>query len=312
MKHISKFAAISLIALLPLSGCNGSEEDKKETKPVVAEQTEVKASESKATDTAALKTEIADDKAAKTPTVNEPTSVAIVNGFVISKLMFDKHAEYRTGGKKVELTPEQSKGILDELISLELLKQDAINKGIDKKVDVIALIENHKRGAIAQAGVLELKKSNVITDEDLQKKYEDYSKANSNEYNASHILLKTEEEAKNVIKEINEGAKFAELAKKHSVGPTGKNGGNLGWFGPKQMVKEFSDAVKDLTIGAFTKEPVMTKFGWHVILLQETRPATMVPFEQMKKQLRLEAEGKMVQDYLAALKEKGKVEILQK
>lgn len=308
MKHISKIAAISLIALLPLSGCNSSEEDKKEAKPVAAKVTETKAPEAKSTEEKST-----EEKADKTPaTVNESTSVAVVNGVKISKLMFDKHAEYRTGGKKVQLSPDQRKGILDELVSLELLKQDALKKEIDKQDDVIALIENHKRGAIAQAGVLQLKKSNAISDEDLQKKYEEYAKTNSNEYNANHILLKTEDEAKNVIKEIDGGAKFTELAKKYSVGPTGKNGGNLGWFGPKQMVKEFSDAVNTLTVGAYTKEPIKTKFGWHIILLQETRPATMVPFEQMKKQLRLEEEGKMIQDYLATLKEQGKVEILLK
>ncbi len=311
MKHISKIAAISLIALLPLSGCNSNEEGKKETKPVAAKTSEAKTPETKATEVKAAETKPMEEKAKPAASV-EPTSVAVVNGVKISKLMFDKHAEYRTGGKKVQLSPDQRKGILDELVSLELLKQDAIQKEIDKQDDVIALIENHKRGAIAQAGVLKLKQSNVISDEDLQKKYDEYAKTNSNEYNASHILLKTEEEAKNVIKEIDAGGTFAELAKKHSVGPTGKNGGNLGWFGPKQMVKEFSDAVKTLTVGAYTKEPVMTKFGWHIILLQETRPATMVPFEQMKKQLRLEEEGKMIQDYLASLKAKSKVEILLK
>ncbi len=308
MKHISKIAAISLIALLPLSGCNSSEDDKNEAKPVAAKISKTKAVEAKVTE--AKPTEAKADT--KPAAIVEPTPVAIVNGVKISKLMFDKHAEYRTGGKKVQLSPDQRKGILDELISLELLKQDAIKKEINKQDDVIALIENHKRGAIAQAGVLKLKESNAISDEDLQKKYDEYSKTNSSEYNANHILLKTEEEAKNVIKEINEGGTFAELAKKHSVGPTGKNGGNLGWFGPKQMVKEFSDAVKTLTVGEYTKEPVMTKFGWHVILLQETRPATIVPFEQMKKQLRLEEEGKMIQDYLANLKEQGTVEILLK
>ncbi len=308
MKHISKIAAISLIALLPLSGCNNSESDKAEAKPVAAKASETKTAEAEVAEAKPMEAKAETKPAA----IVETTSVAVVNGVKISKLMFDKHAEYRTGGKKVQLSPDQRKGILDELVSLELLKQDAIKKEIDKQDDVIALIENHKRGAIAQAGVLKLKQSNVISDEDLQKKYDEYLKTNSNEYNASHILLKTEEEAKNVIKEINEGGTFAELAKKHSVGPTGKNGGNLGWFGPKQMVKEFSDAVKTLDVGAYTKTPVMTKFGWHIILLQETRPATVVPFEQMKKQLRLEEEGKMIQNYLASLKEKSKVEILLK
>lgn len=298
MLKISKLAAISLVAVLPLAACSGDNTDKKakETKEV------------KITETSKVAKPAGEMKKAENA-AND--AVVIVNGTNISKLMLDKHVQYRTRGQKIDLTPEQRKAVIEDLISLELLRQDAIKKNLDKDENIIAMIENVKRGELAQANVNQIKDKQKLTEEDLKKKYDEYLKGNSLDFNANHILVKTEDEAKNVIKEIDGGADFAETAKKHSVGPTGVKGGALGWFGSNQMVAEFTEAVKKLEVGAYTKEPVKTKFGWHVILLNETRPATVVPYEQMKKQLQMKADTEIIQNAIAELKKNAKIEIIK-
>ncbi|THB73326.1 MAG: peptidylprolyl isomerase [Gammaproteobacteria bacterium] len=305
MHNITKLAAISLIALLPLTACSG---DDAENNTVAAPKQN--ATEQKAPDTAkdAPKPDANADTNTPAP---EKTIVAVVNGTQITQLMLDKHVEYRTRGKKVTLTAEQRKAVIDDIISLELLKQDAIKNNLDKDAGLVAVLENVKRGELAQVNVNKIKEQGKTSEESIKKQYDEYVKNNALDFNASHILVKTEEEAKNVIKEIDGGAVFAEAAKKYSVGPTGVKGGALGWFGANQMVPEFTAAVKKLAVGAYTKEPVKTKFGWHVILLQETRPANVPPYEQMKKQLQMKAETDLIQNTIAELKKNAKIEITE-
>ncbi len=300
MQKITKLAAVSIIALLPLTACSGDDSEKTTPQPAKVEQAKPATTNEKAEETKDV---------AKETAAPDATYVAVVNGTKISELMLQKHVQYRTRGQKITLTPEQRKAVIDDIISLELLKQNAVKQNLDKDKDVMAVIENVKRGELAQAYVNQLKESKKVSDEELKKQYDDYVKENALDFNASHILVKTEEEAKKAIAEIDGGADFAETAKKYSVGPTGVKGGDLGWFGAKQMVAEFTAAVKKLTVGAYTKEPVKTKFGWHVILLKETRPATVVPFDQMKQQLQMQADTQIIQDTIAELKKNAKIEI---
>ena len=302
MHKITKLAAISLVAILPLTACSGDDGDKKTAEPAAKE---MKKTEPAKTADNMKKDEMAAevDSGAK--------AVVVVNGQKISQLMLDKHVEYRTRGKKVELTPEQRQAVIDDLVSLELLRQDAVKKNLDKDQTIVAIIENVKRGELAQANVNQIKEKQQLSEEELKNRYDQYVKENALDFNASHILVKTEQEAKNVIKEIDGGADFAETAKKHSVGPTGVKGGELGWFGPNQMVAEFTAAVKKLAVGAYTKEPVKTKFGWHVIILKETRPANVVPYDQMKKQLQMKADTEIIQNAIADLKKDAKIEIIK-
>lgn len=126
-----------------------------------------------------------------------------------------------------------------------------------------------------------------ITDEALKKRYEETAAKASGEEeaHASHILVDSEDEAKTLIGELDKGADFAELAKKHSTDPGGADGGDLGWFTAEQMVPEFSKAAFALEPGTYTKEPVKSQFGWHVIRLIEKRTKEAPTFEQMKDQL---------------------------
>ncbi len=137
-------------------------------------------------------------------------------------------------------------------------------------------------------GYVEQNVAATLTEEGVRKRY-DLEVANTtpvNEIKARHILVKTKEEALAIIAELDGGADFVELAKQKSTGPSGPGGGDLGYFGPGQMVPPFEDAAFKLEIGAYTKEPVETQFGWHVILIEDKRAQQPPPFEEVKDQIR--------------------------
>ncbi len=122
------------------------------------------------------------------------------------------------------------------------------------------------------------------------------------ELHARHILLNTESEAKDIIAKLGKGSDFADLAKKHSTGPSGPKGGDLGWFGPGRMVKPFDDKAQALEVGTYTKKPVKTQFGWHVILVEERRPMAVPGFAEARSMLVNELSTELGQDLMNALR----------
>lgn len=208
-----------------------------------------------------------------------------------------------------ETLPEQYKSIpIDQLfegIGDQLVRQTLLSQMLDEEDSQRTKIslENDRRLHRAQAALGKLIEENV-TQEALKAAY-DEKYANSPpkvEYNASHILIETEEEALNLIKRLNEGADFAELAMAHSTGPSGPNGGNLGWFGEGRMVPSFEKAVVEMEKEAISG-PVKTDFGWHVIRLNDTRTIGAPAFEDAQASLREELEQKVVDERLDALLE---------
>jgi peptidyl-prolyl cis-trans isomerase C len=195
-------------------------------------------------------------------------------------------------------------------VSLELVVQEALKKGFDKKPDVLKTIESQRRVLLANAVLKDYIKSHPITDEQLKKKFDLHiTGAGSKELKARHILVKTEAEAKAIIAQLGKGADFAKLAKVRSTDSSGKKGGDLGWFNPNQMGKPFSDAALALKKGEYTKTPVQSQFGWHVIMLEDSRSPQVSLLEQMKERVRNSMQQKMSQDFINSLKTAGKVEI---
>lgn len=161
------------------------------------------------------------------------------------------------------------------------------------------------------AGFLEQEVAAKVTEEEVRGRY-DLEVANTppvNEIKARHILLKTRDEAMAVIGELDGGAEFVALAKRKSTGPSGPNGGDLGYFGPGQMVPPFEDVAFKLQVGSFSKEPVETQFGWHVILVEDRRTRQPPAYEEVREQMRgvlfREIYARMVGD----LRSKARVEI---
>jgi peptidyl-prolyl cis-trans isomerase C len=123
--------------------------------------------------------------------------------------------------------------------------------------------------------------------------------------------VKEEAEAKEIISQLKKDGDFQKLAKEKSTGPSGKDGGDLGWFAAATMVPEFGTALKTLKKGKFTEAPVKTQFGWHVILLEDQRKRDVPDFEKSKSRLKQVVASKAVQEYVAKLAKKGKVELNQ-
>lgn len=203
--------------------------------------------------------------------------------------------------------------VLDGLIDINVLARRAQEGGLDQDTELKNRIDLLRKRALHN-GFFAREIQSKVSDEDIKARYEaEFAKAKpQQEVNARHILVKTEDEAKAVIKELEGGADFSELAKSKSTGPSGPKGGELGFFGKGRMVPEFEAAAFVLKAGEFTKEPVKTQFGYHVIKVEEVRDAPLPTFESTKEQFRqlllTEAYAKAVK----AARETYKVEVLDK
>jgi len=247
--------------------------------------------------------------ATATPAVTDTSKVlARVNGTPITENTLTLYQQQRQG--RAPGGNQDRKAILEEIISLELVRQDGEARGVDKSPEVQAQIAQQRRAVIASAAFQKQLESNPITDEELKALYDEKTQA-GNEYKARHILVDDKAKAESLIAELDKGADFAELAKEHSTGPSGKSGGDLGWFSPKSMVKPFSDAVVGMEKGSYTHEPVKTQFGWHIIKLEDTRKTTPPPFEQVKPQLQMMVRNQRVQGYISQLRNKADIQIVE-
>jgi len=180
------------------------------------------------------------------------------------------------------------KGIYDQLVQQEVLAQSVKDLG----PRALATLENDKRGYVSGLAIQGIVKE-AVTDEALQKAYDDRFKdaKPQTEYSAAHILVATEEEANALKAELAGGADFAELAKAKSTDTgSGANGGDLGWFGLGMMVKPFEDAVVGAKVGEVTG-PVKTDFGYHLILVKETRVAEKPTLDQLRDELAQQVEN---------------------
>jgi len=175
-------------------------------------------------------------------------------------------------------------GIVDQLVDQYVLSTDLAARG-DLPLDLQLRIENERRAILANEVVAETLAAEV-SEEDLQARYDAdiASQPAPMEYNAAHILVETEETAQEIVTALAEGADFAEQAREKSTGPSGPNGGDLGWFGAGMMVPAFEAAVTELEVGDIS-EPVQTQFGWHVIVLKETREQAKPSLEDVRREL---------------------------
>jgi peptidyl-prolyl cis-trans isomerase C len=181
-------------------------------------------------------------------------------------------------------------GMLDQLIQQQVLA-DAAREDLGR-ADALGL-ENEQRAYLA-GRVIDRAATAPLDEAEVESLYEESFGAAepATEWNASHILVETEEEAQDLVARLEEGADFAELAREESTGPSGPGGGSLGWFAAGMMVPEFEQAVQSLEPGEVS-EPIQTQFGWHVVKLNDTRQQEAPPLdavrEQIEQQLRTQA-----------------------
>ena len=246
--------------------------------------------------------------AATTAPALEGVVVATVNNSPITQDVLDVYAAQR----KAQPGNEQSnteEAILNELIALELMRQESIKMGLDSQPVVIATLNQTTRTTLAGIAIKDFMSKNPVTDEAAKVAYDEQMGAAGKEYNARHILVADEDTAKEVIKLLDSGSDFSELAKEKSTGPSGASGGKLGWFGAGQMVKPFSDAAAELEKGAYTKAPVQTQFGWHVIILDDVRESTPPPFEDVKDRIKMLLANQQLQAYVESMKNTATIDI---
>ena len=205
-----------------------------------------------------------------------------------------------------QATAQEVALVREELTDIYLLSDEPRAIVLKESPRMQAQLELQARAMLAQAVATDFLTNNPATDEEMQALYaEQIEMAPPLEYKARHILLETQGEAVAVISELEGGSDFAELAKAKSTGPSGPSGGDLGWFPPEQMVAEFSSAVTALGDGEFTRSPVQTQFGWHVILREESRESPPPPYDSVTDVLKQQVEQQKLRDYIAGLRDTG-------
>lgn len=242
------------------------------------------------------------------PAASTADAAVIVNGKPISKealAVVKAEIAQRRGGNNI---PDDK--IVEELIKRELLRQEAENEGLAKDPKFAARVENAERMVLSQAAAERFINSVQVSDEELKKEYDQrIAPMSGSEFKAKHILVETEQAAKDVIAKLQKGEKFDALAKKLSKDPGSKDkGGDLGWFNPQQMVQPFSEAVMKLKNGETTTTPVQSQFGWHVIQREDSREQPAPPFDAVKDQLKALVQTQKLQQHLADLQGKAKIE----
>lgn len=243
-------------------------------------------------------------------TLGTGPAVATVNGTAIGQDFYNYYVKRATNGKTpADLTPEQRNQVLDELIRLELLAQQAVPKeGLDTETQqLLALAQMNVLDQIANA-----KKVPKPTEQELRETYEKMvvTSAPKVEYHVRHIELATEAFAQKIIERLDKGEKFEELAKRESMDEGTKNsGGELPWFTTANVEPAMGEAIANLKKGEFTHSPVRTNQSWHVVQLIDTRDAAPPPsFENVRPRLEQFLEQRKLQTYTDELMRSAKIE----
>lgn len=298
--NYSFFLVLVITLVVTLTGCQpGNEQQESSTSEPAIKTADTQASP--ATDSAV-------DPAITTEDDKNNEVIASINDKQLSMRDFEIYISRRMQDDPTAVNNPAA--MLNELINKELLYQEAVKKGFDKREDVAIRVQQEIEGIIVGALVQEQLTDVDLSEEALKAEY-DLQTADMalSEYKGRHILVATEEEAQAVIAELNLGADFIELAKSKSTGPSATQGGDLGWFQAEAMVPAFADAIKNMTKGETTKTAVKTRFGWHVIKLEDSRELNKPEYEASKERIKAILANKAAQSYLVKLREQATIDI---
>ena len=236
-------------------------------------------------------------------------NVATVNGKPIPAAKVDQVVKQVVAQGKATDSPQLREAIKKDLIGREVLIQEADKQGIGTRPDVKNAIDNARQSIIINAMLADYIKKNPVKDAEIKAEYDKYkAQVGDKEYHARHILVGTEDEAKQIIAKLKGGAKFEDLAKQSKDPGSAANGGDLDWASPASFVPEFSKAMTSLQKGAITETPVHSQFGWHVIKLEDVRPAKIPPFEEVKQQVAESLQQRKLAAYREELMKKAKIQ----
>lgn len=243
------------------------------------------------------------------PLAAQAQNVAIVNGKPVPKTRLNTLLQQANrSGQPV--TPEMEARARDEVVLREIFSQEAEKRGIAGSANYKAQLELLRQTVLIRELFADYQDKNKATEAEAKAEYDKVKATQSGtEYRARHILVEKEDEAKKLIAEIKAGAKFEELAKKHSKDPgSGENGGDLDFAKPDAYVPEFGQAMAALKKGEMTQEPVKSQFGWHIIKLEDTREAQFPGFDEVKGQLIQRMSQAKLQKYQESLKDAAKTD----
>ncbi|MDA1064572.1 MAG: peptidylprolyl isomerase [Proteobacteria bacterium] len=229
--------------------------------------------------------------------------IATVNDVDIEGSVFEFYLESRLQKPLAQVTAEERDLVLQELGDIYALTTQKRATELSRDPRFLAQVELQYRAALAQLVASDWLNSNPATEEEIQEAYNSQAALGpSLQFKARHILVETQSAAMELIAQLDSGAVFEELAQANSVGESGPTGGELGWFSPSDMVAPFADAVAALEDGAYTKSPVQTEFGWHVILREDSRKNEAPPLESVRDSLKSNVEQGKFQRYLEQLR----------
>lgn len=244
-----------------------------------------------------------------TPLAASAQNIATVNGKAVPKSRVDVllQAAARAGQ---QVSPEMQVQARDQVVLREIFVQEATKRGLSTTPDFAAQMELARQSILIRELFDDFRKKNPVGDDVAKVEYDKF-KADSTgtEYRARHILVEKEEEAKSLLAQLKAGAKFEDLAKKHSKDPgSGQNGGDLDFAKPDSYVPEFGKAMAALKKGETTTEPVKSQFGYHIIRLEDTREASFPAFDDVKGQIKQRLEQSRLQQFQEELRTKAKTD----
>lgn len=234
--------------------------------------------------------------------------VAVVNGRPITGAMIELYAISRQQQHPSGKTP-QPRELTDEVINLELLAEQAEQEGLPQREEIATELYFQRANLLASAMMQEQARKAKIADGEVQHRYEQrYPNGEITEYRTRQILVNDRAEAQRLIGELRSGADFAQLAKARSKGPAAAHGGALEWFKPNDVLPEFATAVNKLQRGEYTRTPVHTTYGWHIILLEDKRQAPAPGLDQVAPQIVHELLTERVEKHIDELRAKAQIE----
>jgi peptidyl-prolyl cis-trans isomerase C len=255
------------------------------------------------------KAPLPEKKAAKAAPAKKPGAVATVNGVAVPQARMDllMQQQQQRGAPDNE---QMRNMVKDELVNREIIAQEAQKAGVSKIPEVAAQIDMARQEIIVSAYLREYARKHPISDADVQKEYERArAQHGDKEYRARHILVETEDQAKSLIADLKKGAKFDDLATKNSK-DTGSatRGGDLDWNVPGTYDKQFADAMVKLEKGKYTEAPVKSRFGFHIIQLDDVRPAKFAALAEVKPRIQQMLVQTKIEELIRGLRAKAKIE----
>ncbi|MDH3209911.1 MAG: peptidylprolyl isomerase [Burkholderiaceae bacterium] len=241
-------------------------------------------------------------------------NVAVVNGKAVPKArveaLLSQALRQGNQGEPLKRTPELEAQVRDEVVWREILEQAAVKQGLARTREFKEQVELARQSLLIRELFTNFQEKNPVTQADIQAEYDKFkAKQSGTEYRARHILVEKEDEAKALIAQIKAGAKFEELAKKNSKDPgSGENGGDLDWAGAGAYVPEFSQAMAKLKKGEMTEAPVKSQFGFHIIKLEDTRPAQFPTLEEVSSRIQQNLMQAKVAKYRDELRAQAKTD----